>query len=44
MTAKSPVVAAWEAYQAAAARDPYSEETKRARALYTRRVNASKKK
>jgi hypothetical protein len=39
----SPVVEAWNAYQAAAARDPYSDETKRAHALYQRRLTAAKR-
>ena len=41
--AKSPVVEAWEKYQSEAARDPYSAGTKRALALYKRRLNAAAK-
>ncbi len=41
---ESPVKKAWDAYQAAAARDPFSEETKQAHARYARALTAARKK
>ncbi len=41
---ESPVKVAWDKYQAAAARDPYSDETKRARTAYKRALTVADRK
>ncbi len=41
---ESPTKKAWDAYQAAAARDPFSDETKKKRAAYQRALTIANKK
>jgi hypothetical protein len=41
---ESPVKTAWDKYQAAAARNPFSDETKRARTAYRRALTVANNK
>lgn len=43
MTTQPTTKELWDAYQACAAVDPWSDETKKARAVYTRRINKLRK-
>lgn len=43
-TPESPVKIAWDTYQAAAAIDPYSAETKNKHAAYKRALTVARKK